>query len=257
MSVKTEINDKRRRKIIISIILGILAILGLTFAWFYYKQKVASITKVAQPGKIIISGVHGRKLEEIDLSGGEIDSNNKVTVRNVICVDSAKKDIILQLAHTTNASDLSFRIYPASENDSEPASGEYMKESDDGKDYYYTYNSEKGYTTKKTGEDKESMIQMSCLNKDSSNPEIARQEGDYHDQTYGVNENKIQIQAEPLYWTSSEVYDLPLTSKSDGDQGSAYVSNSNIRYEFYGYFVLEASWTEKDKETDIVYIMAK
>ena len=90
MSTKAEKNDKRKKVTIISIIVaGLLVIIGITFAWFYQHQKAASLTQIAPPGKIIISGVHGSKQDQIDLSynNGDIDENNTVTVRNVICVD--------------------------------------------------------------------------------------------------------------------------------------------------------------------------
>lgn len=252
MSMKTEIKDRRKKVTIISaIVAGLLIIIGITFAWFYQHQKAVSLTQIAPPGKIIISGVHGSKLDQIDLSynSGDIDQNGKVTVRNVICVDSAAKDITLKLAHTTNVENLSLRIYPASEVQNKPGNGEeYVKGSDSGKDYYYTFNSQTGYTTEKAMDDTDTMKLMKCLNADENKTGLAKQDGDYHNNTYGANEKRVQKQAEPLYWTSKDKYSLSLESEKD--------KNEHIKYEHYGYFVLEASWTEQDKETDIVYVTA-
>ena len=248
---KTEINNRRKKVAIISsIVAGLLIIIGITFAWFYQHQKAVSLTQIAPPGKIIISGVHGSELDQIDLSynSGDVDENGKVTVRNVICVDSEAKNILLKLAHTTNVENLSLRIYPASEVASQPQNTEeYVKGSDSGKDYYYTFDSQTGYTTKATASDK--MQLMTCLNADENDKELAKQNGDYHDKTYGANETRVQKQAEPLYWTSQSKYTLPLDSTSN--------KNEHIKYAHYGYFVLEASWTEREKETDIVYVTAE
>lgn len=248
---KTEINNRRKKVVIISsIVAGLLIIIGITFAWFYQHQKAVSLTQIAPPGKIIISGVHGSELDQIDLSynSGDVDENGKVTVRNVICVDSEAKNVLLKLAHTTNVENLSLRIYPASEVDFQPQNTEeYVKGSDSGKDYYYIFDSKTGYTTKEPAGDK--MQLMTCLNADETDEELAKQDGDYHDKTYGATEKRVQKQAEPLYWTSQSKYSLPLDS--------TITPNEHIKYAHYGYFVLEASWTEKEKETDIVYVTAE
>lgn len=255
--MKTETKDRRKKVTIISAIaVGLLIIIGITFAWFYQHQKAASLTQIAPPGEIIISGVHGRKLDQIDLSynNENVGDDKQVTVRNVICIDSASQDITLKLAHTTNVENLSLRIYPAQESTSQPDdSTTYVKGTDAGKDYYYTYDSNVGYTTKTQEGDSDNMKRMTCLNPDQNNPQLASKTGDYHQRTYGESEKRVQNQAEPLYWTSNknEKYSLPLNSKNENEK------NTHIKYEHYGYFVLEASWTEQNKETDIVYVVAE
>ena len=252
--MKTETKDRRKKVTIISAIaVGLLIIIGITFAWFYQHQKAASLTQIAPPGKIIISGVHGSKLDQIDLSynNGNIDENKIVTVRNVICIDSASEKIKLKLAHTTNVENLSIRIYPAQESTSQPNEGAtYVKGTDAGQDYYYTYDSSVGYTTKQKENDSNKMKLMECLNADKTDSKLAKKDGNYHNNTYGANEDRVQKQAEPLYWSSNDTdtYQLPLKSKDK--------PNQHIKYEYYGYFVLEASWKEQDKETDIVYVTA-
>lgn len=249
MSTKAKTNHRRKKAIIISAIMAsLLIIIGITVAWFYQQQKAASLTKIAPPGEIIISGVHGSQLDQIDLSysNGDIDENKTVTVRNVICVDSAAKNITLKLAHTTNVENLSFRIYPATETTSQPESEVYVKGSDSGTDYYYTFDPKIGYTT--ISDDGDKMILMKCLNADKNDSGLAMKDGEYHENTYGANEKRVQKQAEPLYWTSNTPYTLPLDS-------STY-ENAHIKYKYYGYFVLEASWKEQNKETDIVYVTA-
>ena len=67
--------------------------------------------------------------------------------------------------------------------------------------------------------------------------------------TYGDNETRVQSQAVPIYWESEEY--VPLDSTNN-------INNSNLtNYNYYKYFIVEASWRETDKETDIVYVMAK
>ena len=261
MSMEKKIRNKKEYKTILLIIaLIVLAVLGISYAWFYRQQKVASITRIASPGEIIISGVHGKDMEQIDLSYGNEDvANDTVTVRNVICIDSLEKDFILQLAHTTNVTDLSLRVYPATESDTIPdTSSNCVKGSDGGKDYYYSYNPAVGYTTKRLQTDTDTMKLLVCRNAKNDGSGMALESGDYHNNTYGQSETRVQNQAEPLYWESTEQLSLSLTTNDEKKgQGVTYKKNANIKHDYYGYYVLEASWTEKDKETDVVCVMAK
>lgn len=262
MSMEKKIHNKKKYKIMLLIIaLIVLAVLGISYAWFYSQQKVASITRIASPGEIIISGVHGKDMEQIDLSYGseDVNNNNTVTVRNVICIDSLEKDFILQLAHTTNVTDLSLRVYPATESDIIPnTNSNYVKGSDGGTDYYYSYNPTVGYTTKRLQADTDDMKLLQCKNPKDDDSGMALESGEYHNNTYGQNETRVQNQAEPLYWESTEQLSLPLTINNGKKESEVeYKENANIKYDYYGYYVLEASWTEKDKETDVVCVMAK
>lgn len=252
MRTKTETNDKKKKVTVITIVMtGLLIIIGLTLAWFYLHQKAATLTRIAPPGKIIISGVHGRKLDQIDLSynNENVGDDHQVTVRNVICIDSASEDITLKLAHTTNVENLSLSIYPAEERKNQPGENvTYVKGNDAGTDYYYMYDSGIGYTTKKEANSASGVKKMQCLNGDDDEKQ-ALQSGDFHNKTYGEKETRVQNQAEPLYWESMEKYKLRLNSEKD--------PNSHIKYKHYDYFVLEANWTEQNKETDIVYVVAE
>ena len=238
--------DKKRKYLTIVLVMIILGMLAIAYAWFMQRQKVASITKVKSPGDIIVSGVHGSTLDNLNLSYSSQDvTGNKVTVRNVICVDSAQSQYYLEVAHTTNVADLSLKIYPAQEETGKPSSGDYVKDTYNGTDYYYTYNTGTGYAT---GNDSagNTLTRLTCVNPGESG--LAQSSGTYHNDTYGTDETRVQNQAEPLYWKSSEKITL---------QPKGSYQNENIKCDFYGYYVLEASWTEQNKETDLVYVMAK
>ena len=58
--------------------------------------------------------------------------------------------------------------------------------------------------------------------------------------------NNVQAHAEPIYWLSSG--DLT----SDANNGNENVKTKNLTY-----YVVEISWDETTKETDIFYIFAQ
>jgi hypothetical protein len=77
---------------------------------------------------------------------------------------------------------------------------------------------------------------------------VAAATGDYHNDTYGAEENRVQVNAEPVYWRSFDP--VKLSSSDQVFNGDSYDKN------YAGFFIIEAIWNEKDKETDLVYLIA-
>lgn len=240
-----ESSSKKRIKITI-IIVVIIAMLGISYAWLVKVVGLGTLTKISKPGEISIDGVHGSNMTLLDLSysADDIDDDGNIVVRNIVCIGSSQKDFSFQLAHTTNIKGLIINIYPAAEHSAKPEGDvKYKKGTSNGVDYYYIYDSSVGYTTSEdTG-----LELMTCLNATDANKNLAWPTGAYHNDTYGTDENRVQKNAEPLYW----IKDDTLKSKNlvFADGGTLYeLANA-------GFYVVEATWKEKEKETDLLYII--
>lgn len=204
-------------------IVALVLILGLSYAWFFRQGNIATLMQVSPPAEISINGPNGNRLE-LDLSYTENDvKDGKVTIRRVISVKNTGEDHLLEIAHTTNMKGLTFKLYRAAEADGGNIT-------DGG--YTYSYNST-------------APIEGNYLNAQSSGT------GDYkyatdtqHSRNYGEYK-KVQTHAEPLYWLVSN------------KQGAAKPENWTDGTECLTYYVLEISWTETDKETDMFYLLAK
>lgn len=229
----------KRKTFMVTILIMIALVIAVGYAWFAYKHKLASLTKVNSPGDVSIAGVHGGEMNGINLSYESKDvSNSKiVTVQNVICIRSNSDEVRLEVAHTQNVEGLILKLYPATESEGTTSSEEntstICKKYKD-KNYYYSYYPNKGYST-----DGNSGLEL-----------LIKNEGKGQTYTYGDNETRVQSQAVPIYWESKEYVPLEETKNN--------MNNSNLtNYNYYKYFIVEASWWETDKETDIVYVMAK
>ena len=94
---------------------------------------------------------------------------------------------------------------------------------------------------------------------ENENGYVAKAEGAYHNKTYGQSEtdtnaySHVQINAEPMYWQTKDLYTL----------GSGDCSESIGEVSAVDYYILTISWTENqirkgqianNKETDLIYI---
>lgn len=241
----SESNSKKRIKII-AIVCASLLTVGVSFAWLANRVGLGILTRVSKPGEISIDGVHGGNMNILDLSYGadDIDSDGNIVVSNIVCIGSSQKDFCFQIAHTTNIKGLKINIYPATESLTRPEGDtRYKKGSSGGVDYYYVYNPTVGYTTSPdTG-----LELMTCLNPTDPSNSLALPDGAYHVDTYGTDESRVQKNAEPLYWTKDDK--LKAKHEVFADGGTLYeLANA-------GFYIVEASWKEKEKETDLLYII--
>lgn len=222
---------------IICILLLLISISGLTYAWFNYNSRLNSISLIQMPSKITISGAKRDDLKRISLELGSNDTieDDAVTIRRVFCIESTD-DFLLGVAHTTNNQNMNIHIYPVLKVNSDI---ENAKEGTVGgtnqlenKEYFYLPDVSEltgDYVNKVTG---------SSVADDSK-----------HNETYD-NDDKVQINAEPLYWVTFQ----PLDYNDENYSFAGELVDGTPMY--YRYFVLELSWDIAESETDIVYLMA-
>lgn len=213
------------RRLIVPILAAVLMIAGAAtaYAWFTNQRRLATITKVNSPSALVIGA--GAKESSLNIDMGGIDVEDEAGKKGfVFCVysDESVESYKLQLAHTTNI-DFVYTIYSADEHISDPG-GDRVEYVDEGGNSHF-------YTKKGTA------LQGSYLN---PNGKIA--DNSLHDKSYG-NYNKVQKNAEPLYWQTSSVIQP---------------TNNNLSG-FVDYYILEVSWNEdviNNKETDMIYLTA-
>lgn len=213
-------------------------IIGLTYAWFFNQSNIATLVTVAPPTQIAIRGANGQELTELDLSYTDSDvttdkdGNKQVTIRRVISVKNEGEEHKLEIVHTTNMKGLTFTLYPATEK----ASGAGGTTVTDG-GYSYTY-------------DPDDAVQGSYINPSAPESSNGYKYADktYHTNNYDSYEN-VQAHAEPLYWLVAEPQKATGTSDTDSD--------ASEQTECLTYYILQISWTETDKETDIFYVLAQ
>ena len=142
----------KRKTFMVTILIMIALVIAVGYAWFAYKHKLASLTKVNSPGDVSIAGVHGGEMNGINLSyeSKDVSSSKIVTVQNVICIRSNSDEVRLEVAHTQNVEGLVLKLYPATESEGTTSSEEntstICKKYKD-KNYYYSYYPNKGYST--------------------------------------------------------------------------------------------------------------
>lgn len=222
-------------RFIVSTVVVLALLLAISYAWFTDEADMATLIEVNSPSQVSVLGPHGQDMESIDMSYTDSDKDgDRVTIRRVISVSNSADSHQLEIAHTTNLRDLTFTLYKATElGKADADTGTETRDANTviDKGYKYTYSD----TDKING----SYINL----KDTS--------GNYKfaDETkHSVNfdTNNVQAHAEPIYWLSSG--DLT----SDANNGNENVKSKNLTY-----YVVEISWDETTKETDIFYIFAK
>ena len=70
-----------------------------------------------------------------------------------------------------------------------------------------------------------------------------------NDKEHAVNfdeGDKVQVHAEPLYWVSGALTADELTG-----------SNPNVKSKYLTYYVIDITWKDTTKETDIFYVFAQ
>ena len=202
-------------------------VMGLTFTWFVGSESASTVAKVREPSKLRILGPNATTIEQVDLSydSSNIGSDNQVTVRRGFCVESGGDPFELQIANTTNISGLNIEVYRVPANSDTTVSGDVVESGS------YSWNKSCN------------AIDFSFINKDSSATEDIAKEVATNDSTFGDYTN-VQRNAAPLYRYHSFLQN-ELDKESDGN--AADVTN----------FIIELTWKEFVKETDIVYIIAR
>ena len=220
--------NKRIMTAVIAVVI-LIVMIPATLSWFYHQKSIRTVTLINDPNALKIGAKNRSEIRELVV--GPVDvTTGSVNYKDVVfCVYGYKSsDYYLQLAHTTNIG-FKYTIYPAT---TEALSG-YTHVTYLENEYYFDPGSE--------------TIGVYLNKQDSGNHDIALKTGQYHDATY-ANDNgsydRVQKNAEPLYWRTSHKESLKSTSNG------LYIN----------YYVLRISWDgnnlTNNKETDMVYLMA-
>lgn len=214
-----------------------LLIIGVTYAWFVNQANITTLVELAPPSKIAIKGPHGKDMISLDLSSEDGEKNDStVTIRKVISISSTAKKHKLEIIHTTNMEGLTFKLYQAKEETS-ASTGTVA-----GEGYNYSYDSK-------------SPIAGEYINGTGvgTNP-YGLANDTYHGQNYGTYKN-VQSHAEPLYWITDELDAVQVSADQNGSIASSTDDSGETNY--LTHYVLEITWQETTKETDIFYLLAE
>lgn len=225
-------SDKKKLFVSVAAILVIaLLIAGLTYAWFVRQTDIATLMQISPPSDISILGPDGKEMTSLDLDyTAEDKEGDKVTVRRVICVQSASDKFKLEIVHTTNLAGLKFKLYPVTETTGNGTG----TVTDGGLEFNYSNVSVPG----------------EYLNLKTESNSYKYASSDKHLENYDSYEN-VQSHAEPIYW---------LTNKEQvaNTKNNVTITNGTESKLYHRtYYVCEVTWTEETKETDIFYILAQ
>lgn len=231
---KKQQEKKDKAKLIRSfaITIAILAVVGLTYAWYNQQTDITTLVNVASPSIISIRGAHGDSMTELNLSYTDDEKDgNTVTIHRVISVSSDEDKHYLEIAHTTNLKGLTFKLYKATE--SVGGNTEEIQENVSDSGYVYSY-------------DENNSIVGGYLNLTPTNGGNYKEATKaYHSENY-EEYNAVQAHAEPLYWRTTAAQNAVENKK-----------NNNVTSKYLTYYVLEITWTETTKETDLFYVLAQ
>ena len=219
--------EKRKSKIIYIVLLlcllGVAA--GLTYAWFRQSYSLSTVAKIKASIRLDLAAGNGEDVSRFQIGTVDTTGDGVTSKEYKDYVIAVKKDkptnYILQIGHTTNIP-FTYTLYKATEDNSGTV----------------IYVGADNITHKYKKSDTE--IKGKYLNKISDDKILANSTGTYHEQTY-ESYSKIQENAEPLYWQSTDTL---------GDTKDSLID----------YYILTVSWEKgsiddiEDKETDIVYI---
>ena len=239
-------HSKRRLIISAAATAVVLAlVIGLSYAWFFNQSNIATLISIAPPSPIAIKGPHGQSLTSLDLTYTDADKDEqskKVTIRRVISIENGGREHKIEIVHTTNLKGLTFQLYKASEVQNANASDGTISEGG------YTYK----YDT--TNPIKGSYINAALETTDYKSAVENSAENSKHSKNYGEY-TLVQKHAEPIYWITDNALEADSTIVDTTDSASSGDSTEAKKHRTY--YVLEISWTETTKETDIFYVLAK
>ncbi len=217
----------RRRRLAASLAFLCVAVLyfGVTYTWFVGNQSASTVAKIAKPSNLQILGPNSTAIVQLDLTydASNIDEGSNVTVRRGFCVDSGGEPFELQLANTTNIEGLELKVY-------------YVEVNGSNKDLVVGSST----TWSKSG----SAIDFTFINNDGTDIATTPVAGD---QTFN-NYANVQANAAPLYRYHNVTKNVSKGELDTNEEGEvANVTN----------FIIEATWKESVKETDVVYLIAR
>lgn len=226
---------------LVTFIAVLLATAGVTYAWFSHSASLVTLLEIQPPDAITITpvGDDGTELAALDLDYKEgvdvkvtVDGITTITIRRPVRIKSTSPVHQLEVVHTTNLNKLEFEIYPVrNEGGSFSAPG-----------------------TPLTG---------NHVNPNPSDSKLAKPErlNNYK------NGNIVEAHAYPLYWLADCCGDKQYVQEADKSKVAIEVSSEKFSefdaakqcdIDYYTtYYILEISWQETTKETDLFYILAQ
>lgn len=213
--------EKRQYTFLIVVIVLVLMLGVVTYAWLFYRNSMITMAPVIHPGSIAITGPDGSVMDAFDLSYSddeittEADGAKRVTIEREFCVKSTAEKYKLEIVHTTNMKGLTFSLY--------------------------------------SGNDSKTPLPGNFLNLDKKSPSqynYAKGDGYKHNLNFG-DYSKVQDHAEPLYWKADGVLDSDKASTVKEN-----ISGEEVTY-YLTKYVLSITWIEENKETDLFYILAE
>lgn len=229
-------NSRKRRKRILIIrstlvtvvLLSLLAV--ISYAWFIDRSNIATLVDVLSPANVAILGPHGEAMTALDMSytDEDKDADGRVTIRRVVSVASNQDLQQLEIVHTTNLKGLTFKLYRATETETSESG---ITEAG----YTYSYNTA-------------APIAGAYINQKSENDSYRYADNSKHTFNYEEYETSlVQAHAEPIYWLANGNLEATECPKD----------NTNVDTKYLTYYVIEISWQETTKETDIFYLLAR
>ena len=228
--------EKRKiMRVLLPVLLLLLSTVGLTYAWFAQHASMTTLLSIQPPDAITIipTTTDGSELTELDLDFHENSQDTKaedgtIHIYRPVCIKSTEPIHRLEIVHTTNLQDLGFKIYPATKN----GSSEIEKSASALSGAYKNKNVS-------TGLAKEEVLE-----------------------NYKTTGDVADTHAYPLYWIAVNCATQEKW-QSGWQEVTSYIekgidpkTNKEIDY-YCTYYVLEISWKENTKETDLFYIMAQ
>lgn len=243
MKKKHENGLLQRLILSVLVVLAAAALLtGVTMAWFTNQYQLSSIGKIHPLSYISILAPGDAEIQAIDLSYDKSEvKDGRVELQRPFVIRSGTQYYDLCIAHTTNTSGLSISLYEATEDGSGENAGPPLAGITEKGTPYYWY---------KIGGDNATNLfdEGGYLNKltTQKDPILADKEHDAHRETFQLTEEifyeHVQKNAEPLYWVKTACNGEKRTPDDDN---------------YYTNYILEITWDETDKETDILYVIAQ
>lgn len=224
--------NRKNTMTIISVVISLLIVAGLTYAWMSQRAAMTTLLSIEPPDTISIipTGTDTSELTMLDLdfheNSDDTNENGTIHIYRPVCIKSTERIHQLEIVHTTNLKELSFNIYPA----------------------FMVDNGESGI---KISYSKDTTLSGKYINQDSDGLAKVETLENYTDT------DTVEKHAYPLYWIGVNCTDLE--NKQDGWQTIISYSETGADQSVYykTYYVLEISWKESSKETDLFYIMAQ
>lgn len=236
--MKKKPTNQQLQHLILAVLLVLASVsmlTGVSMAWFANQYRLSSIAKIHPPAYISILAPGDTVIQSIDLSYDKSEvKDGVVTLKRPFVIRSEFEKYDLCIAHTTNISGLKIELYEAVENGVE--GNAYLAGiTDKGKPYYWNKSNETN------------LFALGTYLNDANADKIADKTNAAHTLTFpsltgtGAYDN-VQKNAEPLYWVK------------ESNTGTARTEGEGL---YYTNYILEISWNETDKETDILYVIAQ